>query len=224
MSAETAKSEFLRSAHADLPPAAQISLLRLPRRCEFLLEHLGPTPKHVLDAGCASGYIALILLHAGHRVTGIELNPAMAQDARERGVDVIEHDLEQPLPMPPASFEAVHACEVLEHLFNTDGFLRELRRVLVPGGVLILSTPNLNSLANRVRVVCGRPLPMWGAFPDDRHGGHIRVLNREKAEELLSRTGFRASIVTGINQPRWARVLDRAPSFSEMLLIKAVAV
>jgi SAM-dependent methyltransferase len=215
---------YLRSARAELPPAARVSLLRLPRRCAFLVEHVGPPPKRVLDAGCASGYIALLLMGAGHRVTGIELNPQMASEARALGVEVLEHDLEEPLPLAPASFDAVHACEVLEHLFDTEGFLRELRRVLVPGGVLILSTPNLNSLANRGRVLAGRPLPMWGAFPADRHGGHVRVLNAAKVAELLRRTGFRASVVTGINQPRWARPLDAAPRLSELLLVKAVAV
>jgi SAM-dependent methyltransferase len=218
----TTKSAFLRSPSAALPPVAQLNLLRLPRRCAFLLEHVGPAPKHVLDAGCATGYIALLLMHAGHRVTAVELNPDMAREARDRGVDVIEHDLEEPLPLEAASVDAVHACEVLEHLFDTEGFLCELHRVLVPHGVLILSTPNLNSLANRVRVLAGRPLPMWGAFPFDRHGGHVRVFNAPKVRELLRRTGFRAAIVTGINQPRWARPLDAAPSLSELLLIKAV--
>jgi SAM-dependent methyltransferase len=218
----TPKSEFLRSPHADLSPAAQISLLRLPRRCAFLLEHVGPPPKRILDAGCATGYIALLLMHAGHRVTAIELNPQMARDARTHGVDVLEHDLEEPLPLPSASVDAVHACEVLEHLFDTEGFLHELHRVLVPHGVLILSTPNLNSLANRLRVLAGRPLPMWGAFPDDRHGCHIRVFNAAKLEQLLHRTAFRPSVVTGINQPRWARPLNEAPALSELLLVKAV--
>lgn len=220
----TTQSAFLRSPRADLPPAALLSLLRLPRRCAFLLEHLGPEPKHVLDVGCATGYISLLLMHAGHRVTGIELNPQMAQEARDHGVDVLEHDLEEPLPLPTASVDAVHACEVLEHLFDTEGFLLELHRVLVPGGVLILSTPNLNSLANRFRVLTGRSLPMWGAFPDDRHGTHVRVLNVAKVKELLHRTGFRETVLTGINQPRWARPVDATPALSELLLVKAVTV
>jgi 2-polyprenyl-3-methyl-5-hydroxy-6-metoxy-1,4-benzoquinol methylase len=219
----TTKSDFVRGTRGILSPTAQLSLMALPRRCDFLLEHIGPPPIRVLDVGCATGYISAVLMRAGHQVTGIELNSAMARIARNVGVDVLEHDLEERLPLETASVEAVHACEVVEHLFDTEGFLKELHRVLVPGGVLVLSTPNLNSLANRFRVVFGRSLPMWGAFPDDRHGGHIRVLNKGKATELLRRAGFRTDVVVGINQGHWARPLGVSASLSEVLLIKAVA-
>ena len=117
--------------------------------------------------------------------------------------------------------DAAHVCEVIEHLFDTEGFLKEIHRLLVPGGLLILSTPNLNSLANRIRVLCGRPLPMWGAFPDDRHGTHVRVLNKTKIVELLDRTGFQVVGLEGINLSRLGKLMDRAPSWSEMLLVRA---
>ena len=117
--------------------------------------------------------------------------------------------------------DVAHVCEVIEHLFDTEGFLREIHRVLVPKGLLILSTPNLNSLVNRVRVLCGRPLPMWGAFPDDRHGAHVRVLNKAKLLELLGRTGFRDAEFEGINLSRLGSLMNRAPSWSEMLLVRA---
>jgi SAM-dependent methyltransferase len=216
------KTEFTRSPRAYLPRGAQLGLFTLPRRCEFLITHAGPAPKRVLDVGCATGYIALLLMQLDHQVTGIELNASMAAEARARGVEVLEHDLEEPLPLPDSSFDVVHACEIIEHLFDTEGFLEELGRILAPGGVLILSTPNLNSLTNRLRVLFGLPLPMWGAFPDDRHGSHVRVFNRAKIVELLHRTGFVPEVITGINQSRLAPVLDHVPTWSEMVLIKAV--
>lgn len=205
-----------------LPPVAQRSLLALPHRVDFLLEHAGTPTKRILDVGCASGYIARILREVGHDVVGIELNELMAADARELGIPVIEHDLEEPLPLACGSFDVVHACEIIEHLFDTERFLRELHRVLVDGGVLVLSTPNLNSLGNRLRVMGGRSLPMWGAYPADRHGGHVRVLNKPKVVELLQRTGFRLDACTGINRLRAAPLLDRLPTWSEMMLVKAV--
>lgn len=219
----TAKAAYLRSGNATLSEPAQRELFALPRRREFLVQSLGGSPRRVLDAGCAGGYVALMLMRLGHEVTGIELNEPMAAAARSRGVSVVEHDLEEPLPFDDASFDAVHACEIVEHLFDTEGFLHELHRVLVPGGVLVLSTPNLNSLENRIRVPLGRSLPMWGAYPDDRHGSHVRVLNKMKLEELLSRTGFRGEAFAGMNQGRLAQLLDPLPTLSKMLLARAVA-
>lgn len=216
------KTDLIRSHAGYLSPAAQRGLFAIPRRREFLLDHVGDGPRRVLDVGCAGGYIALLLQQMGHKVVGVELNEQMAEEAESRGVEVLRQDLEQPLPLPDASFDVVHACEVIEHLYDTEGFLRELARVLVPGGVLIASTPNLNSLGNRIRVLAGRPVPMWGAYPADRHGGHIRVFNRLKLHELLERTGFAVKEVIGSNQTKLAPLLDRFPSFSELLLVKAV--
>lgn len=217
----TTKTDFTLGPRAYLPRTAQAALLALPRRCQFLLDHVGPAPKRILDAGCATGYIALLLTHLGHRVIGIELNARMAAEARSYGIEILEHDLEEPLPLPDGCVDAVHACEIIEHLFDTEGFLKEVHRILARDGVLIMSTPNLNSLANRFRVLFGLPLPMWGAFPDDRHGSHVRILNRAKVIQLLHRTGFRPEVITGVNQPRLARILDRVPAWSELILIKA---
>jgi 2-polyprenyl-3-methyl-5-hydroxy-6-metoxy-1,4-benzoquinol methylase len=216
------KTDHVQGDGGYLLPPAQRGLFGLPRRREFLLGHAHPPPKRVLDVGCAGGYIALMLSELGHEVLGVELNERMAAEARARGVDVLEHDLDLPLPLPDDEFDLVHACEVVEHLFDTEGFLRELRRVLRPGGALIASTPNLNSLHNRVRVLLGRPVPMWGAYPGDLHGGHIRVFNRAKLVELLERCGFEVTEIIGSNQNRLAPVLDRLPTFSELLLVRAV--
>ncbi|WP_052809637.1 class I SAM-dependent methyltransferase [Streptomonospora alba] len=219
----TAKADYIRGPEGTLTPGQQRGLFQLPRRLEFLSDSLPEPPSHVLDVGCAGGYIALMLQRLGHRVTGVELNSVMAAQARERGVEVLEHDLEEPLPLSDGEVDAVHACEVIEHLFDTEGFLRDLARVLRPGGVLVVSSPNLNSLGNRWRVLRGAPLPMWGASPADRHGGHIRVFNRATLEGLLRRTGFTPVRTIGSNQGgRAARMLDAAPALSELILTRAV--
>lgn len=217
----TSKTALIRGANGTLSPAAQRGLFRLPRRLEFLLASMPPAPAHVLDVGCAGGYVSVLLQRSGYEVTGIELNEAMAAQARERGVRVLEHDLEEPAPLADGAVDGVHACEIIEHLFDTEGFLVDMARVLRPGGVLVVSTPNLNSLANRWRVLVGSALPMWGASPNDRHGGHIRVFNRATLEGLLRRTGFDPVQAVGVNQGR-ASALDTMPTLSELILVKAV--
>lgn len=218
----TSKTDHVRGEGGYLPRAAQRGLFALPRRREFLVRHAQPAPRRVLDVGAAGGYIGLLLHQLGHEVTGIELNERMAAEARSHGLEILEHDLEQPLPLPDASFDLVHACEVIEHVFDTEGLLGELARVLVPGGTLVASTPNLNSLHNRLRVLVGRPVPMWGAWPGDVHGGHIRVFNRAKLCQLLQRAGFRVEELVGSNTSPLAPVLDRFPTLSDLLLVKAV--
>lgn len=219
----TAKAEYLRGAEGTLSAAAQRGLLRLPGRLEFLTSSLPPAPGRVLDVGCAGGYVSALLTRLGYRVTGIELNARMAAQARRTGIEVLEHDLEEPLPLPDDSFDGVHACEIIEHLFDTEGFLREMHRVLRPGGVLVVSTPNLNSLGNRFRVLAGRSLPMWGIAPGDHHGGHIRLFNRGNLEGLLRRTGFEPAGARGSHPGRRGRLLARTPSLSRLVLVKAVA-
>jgi hypothetical protein len=73
------------------------------------------------------------------------------------GIAVVDVDLERELlPRPAASYDAVLATEILEHLWNPAFFLGELLRVLRPGGSLVLSTPNLVDVRNRLRMLAGR--------------------------------------------------------------------
>ncbi len=96
----------------------------------------------VLDAGCGSGPLAAALLARGAIVTGFDSSSAMVKLARRRlGKDVPLHvaDLSRPLPFADAAFDVVVASLVLHYLRDWTAPLAELRRVLKPGGRLILS-------------------------------------------------------------------------------------
>jgi len=101
--------------------------------------------KEVLDAGCGVGYGAEMLAAAGaSRVVGVDIAPKAIEDALRRADSIGEFlvaDLEQ-LPFAPRSFDAVVCFEVIEHLRRGELVLDELRRVLRPEGVLIVSSPN----------------------------------------------------------------------------------
>jgi SAM-dependent methyltransferase len=69
---------------------------------------------------------------------------------------IVRADVSRPLPFRPASFDGVFAGEIIEHLFEPIEFLRECRRVLAPGGAIVVTTPNLATLQDRVRFLLGR--------------------------------------------------------------------
>src|SRR5688572_21810834 len=85
-----------------------------------------PGCRRVLEVGCGAGRLGEALRRRGHHVTGIELVPAAAEEARRRLDRVVTADVEAGgLPFPPGSFDAVVFADVLEHLVDPWRVLRE---------------------------------------------------------------------------------------------------
>jgi SAM-dependent methyltransferase len=102
----------------------------------------------VLEAGVGEGYGAALLAGEARRVVGLELDAPTAVHVAGRygrggtgALDVVRADL-QALPLPDAAVDVVVTLQVIEHLWDQPGFLRECARVLRPGGRLHCSTPN----------------------------------------------------------------------------------
>lgn len=116
-------------------------------------EHLGrywwlsglASGRRVLDAGCGAGYGSQILHDAGAlSVTAVDISPQVIEAVGGRvssGIALGVADLRD-LPFPDDSFDLISCFEVIEHVEDPDPILSELARVLAPGGVLAVSTPN----------------------------------------------------------------------------------
>jgi SAM-dependent methyltransferase len=102
------------------------------------------TSNRVLDVGAGTGATSLALRRFG-TVLGIDLSPEAMQIARDRGLAVARMDATN-LALPDASFDVVVALDVLEHLDDDVACVRELVRVLRPGGVLLVTVPAYNWL------------------------------------------------------------------------------
>jgi SAM-dependent methyltransferase len=117
----------------------------------------------LLDLGTHRGDFTMRVaerLGAGS-VSGVELIEEHAAVARGRGIDVRRADLDDGLPFEDDAFDVVHANQVIEHVQRTDTFLREMRRVLAPGGLACISTNNLSSWHNVFSLALGlQPMPM----------------------------------------------------------------
>jgi SAM-dependent methyltransferase len=187
-----------------------------------------------LDVAAGSGIASELLAAQGWEVSAIELSESLVEQIRTRGIeDVRVHELGSgPLPFPADTFRAVFAGEILEHLVDTAGFLEDVRRVLASGGVLLLTTPNLASLENRVRLLLGG-YPRW---VDAELGGegHVRAYTVPVLRRQLERLGFRVEAVKGnfvpivpqqflndVNFPPLARTGDWLPRLAQGLVVKA---
>ncbi len=100
-----------------------------------------PPGLRILDAGCGSGR-NMVELAARGSVTGVELASASLQVARDRGAGaVVPGSLDEPLPFADGAFDLAVALDVLEHVADDEAALRELARVIAPGGRLLVTVP-----------------------------------------------------------------------------------
>jgi 2-polyprenyl-3-methyl-5-hydroxy-6-metoxy-1,4-benzoquinol methylase len=153
-----------------------------------LLEAVG-TGNRVLDVGCSSGYLAEPLSPRGNTIVGLELDPTAAGEAEQYCEQVLVGDVEtMELPLERASFDVVLCGDVVEHLREPGATLARLRPFLRPGGLLVLSTPNVANWAVRLSLLAGR----W-RYTDrgilDR--SHTHLFTRSTLGETLERAGYR---------------------------------
>jgi len=103
-----------------------------------------PKNAFILDAGCGMG--DLLLRFPNNERCGIDMSHEYVAVANERGLNVTVGRVEK-LPWPRRFFDAVFATDVLEHVLDLNRAVKEMLRVLRPGGVFIVRTPNEEALA-----------------------------------------------------------------------------
>jgi methionine biosynthesis protein MetW len=156
----------------------------------------------VLDLGCGNGeLLAHLQRHRGCSGYGIELADAGVLASAQRGVNVIQLNLEEGLALfDDHSFDVVLQLDTLQHLRNTERMLRETARV---GRIGIVSFPNFAHWPNRVSVAFGRmpvtrTLPYeWYDTPNIRVGTHadFEVLARKNGLHILESFGLQGGRV-----------------------------
>jgi SAM-dependent methyltransferase len=175
----------------------------------------GTATGRALDAPCGTGLLAVELARRGFTVLGLDADPAAARAA---GVSAVSGDLEEDLPFATASFDLAVCLEGIEHVEGQARLLREFARVLKPGGVLVLSTPNVSgrpsrrSLLHKGYARFFRPAPEGHAFPFEH--AHRHPIDVVRLDFLLREAGFRPEAFDGDAGPAgspspWRRLLRR---------------
>ena len=130
--------------------------------------------EHVLDAGCGTGYGTAELACQARDVLGIDISAEAVAYAREHfGAENIRFAQASCTAIPTAAetFDLIAAFEIIEHLSDWRAFLREARRVLAPGGLFLVSTPNKNYYAETRR--------REGPNPFHKHEFELEEFRRE---------------------------------------------
>jgi SAM-dependent methyltransferase len=156
----------------------------------------GRVPGRVLDVGCGDGDFLASLRDAGWEVAGVEISPAACARARAKGIEVHQGDL-MTAAFPSGRFDAVTFWHVLEHLPEPRRELREARRILRPGGVLVAEVPDADSVTFRV---CRE---RWHGLDVPRHLQHF---DRGTVRQLLLRAGFDVVRLTTFHRVDFALV------------------
>ena len=147
---------------------------------------------------------------AGSRAFGVDISPGIVRGARrnfeERSLTLhgVRSDV-RALPFPSGSFDAIYSMGTVEHFADTDGAVREIFRVVRPGGRVVIGVPNRwDPFLRPLLVVLLYRLGLYGY-------GFEKSYSRRTFRRMLTRAGFEVTAETGILFiPGWLRMLDLA--------------
>jgi 2-polyprenyl-3-methyl-5-hydroxy-6-metoxy-1,4-benzoquinol methylase len=174
-------------------------------RLAFARDHIRPGMR-VLDLGCGAGEFTAALAAWGVDVVGAEVAETAILTAQRLHPDgdfrLVPFDGE--LPFEDVAFELVWASEVIEHVADTHRWLTEIRRVLTPGGRLLITTPAHGRLRLLVGGIERYSMPL---------GDHLHLYSRTSLREVLDDLGFVSVSVRAAGGP---------PLFRRLLLATAI--
>lgn len=182
-----------------------------PARLEAVLSGIKKTetPIKLLDIGCYDGHIGLLLKRKfGKRckVYGIDVANNSVKLALQKGIQAKVCDIAKGISFESNMFDYVFAGEIIEHLYDTDFFMEEVRRVLKPNGIFIITTPNFLSFGRRIYYLFGKGIFMEASFSlPEKAAGHIRYFTFDTLKELARLHSFEPIMTLSdtVNFPRF---------------------
>lgn len=184
----------MRNIYTDFyKDASRRKNLHTSPRVNKMIELLKPYVRRLdrmLDIGCYDGTFLSHFQECNR--FGVDANVWAVSECKKKGIDARNLYLEPGVKLPFSNeyFDVVVAGEIIEHVFDTDYFLEEIRRVLKKNGLLLVSTPNIASLGRRIMLLFGIS-PIIETSPNEKESvGHIRYFTFHTLRRLLSKHSF----------------------------------
>ncbi|HEY2461305.1 MAG TPA: class I SAM-dependent methyltransferase [Candidatus Acidoferrum sp.] len=186
------------------------------------IERAGTTTGILLDVGCFSGLFLYNAKQRGFEVVGVEPNREAFVHVRDvRGYEVV-HGSVQSAQFPAETFSAVSFLDVIEHVQNPVTELEEALRILKPGGALVLTTPNVKGLLQRV-VKLKRTITKVPWCPIDDVPWHLWGFTRKSLMMCVEKAGFIVKEVAWLEPSPLSTNLDAGSSPVKKAGLRAVA-
>jgi len=176
-SSDAAKERGYTDYRSDEP----LYLKTYRRRLKVVRRHFAK-PGRVLDVGCAAGFFLSVMQESGWDVTGLEPSDAIRPHAQRLiGEDNVRAGLLGEVDLEPGSFDLVTMWDVIEHIPDPVAAVKEVGKLLAPGGKFLIETQNVDSHAARL---LGK---RWQHY---KHAEHIYHFNEKTLGDILERAGF----------------------------------
>lgn len=163
-------------------------------RIDFILNNIPDKKLRILDIGCWDGSYAIRYKKKTNIVYGIESSRTAAKKAVKKGVIIEQGDFMEKEFFKNKNFDIVVAGEIIEHVFDTDLFLRKIIKKLKKDGILILTTPNVASLPRRILLLLGINPVLENRALVNESAGHIRYFTFSDMYRILKDNNF--SLIT----------------------------
>ena len=169
-------------------------------RMKRIVDGTGLAAGRVLDIGCNVGTFLQAAARVGWTGVGVEPNPRAAEVAEKKGFEVHRGFFDESIAPRMGAFDAVHAGDVIEHLFAPIALLERIRSVLRPGGLVVIVTPDIDSLLGRLLQI--KPVE------------HLVYFTRESLRRSAGTAGFQNVAVTRWGRRRSIAAMGHSTTFS----------
>lgn len=170
-------------------------------RIDRAIAAVGPG-RRLLDLGCGDGVLGQALRDRFEEVVGADISESALEAAARRGLITQRINADSPpFPFPDSTFDAITCLDLIEHVFEPRVLVTEIARILAPGGVLYLATPNMRYLLRIKELALGRFPKTSGDTEYAWDGGHLHYFTPQDLRELLAERGLRTVSEWGIVSP-----------------------